>query len=361
MSEAPAGNLKSLKLEDLLALNEEIAALVRAGVPLELGLKQYGDTITGAVGRLSQRLSERMSTGLTLHEAIDEEGDHLPGLYRAVVEAGMRSGRLPEALESLSGVARSLLELNRQVAAALIYPMIVLVLVYGLLIGFAQFMIPRFLQVWENLRLQPRPAIQFLETLNETRLVWSIGIPIVLVGVVMILRILGNSRAESSAGRLVSGNLQAFAWVPAIVRNYDFATFLKSLSLLVKHQTPLHEAVALAGFSTGNQKIIDDATAVAQQLQSGGSLESSLKSAKALPQFLRWMIRSGVNTSSLDETLKLAADIYEKRAARQAEVVRVVLPVALTVFVAGGVTLFYGLMLFAPIRELYSELGAPLT
>ena len=71
------------------------------------------------------------------------------------------------------------------------------------------------------------------------------------------------------------------------------------------------------------------------------------------------MLRSGEENGKLNETLKLAADVYEKRASRRAELLRVVLPVLLTVFIAGSVTLLYGLVLFAPIRELYDRLGDP--
>jgi len=144
------------------------------------------------------------------------------------------------------------------------------------------------------------------------------------------------------------------------VRNYDLATFLKSLSLLVQHETPLHEAVLLAGYSTGNRHIIADATTVAQRLREGQPLEKALESTARLPGFLKWMFRSGRDAGSMQETLELTADIYQKRASRRAELLQTVLPVVLTAGLAGTLTLVYCLMLFAPIHELYSKLGEPL-
>ena len=117
--------------------------------------------------------------------------------------------------------------------------------------------------------------------------------------------------------------------------------------------------MVLAGYSTGNRRLILDSTKIAQRLQNGESLQESLAAARRLPRFLRWMLRSGEENNKLSETLKLAADVYQKRASRRAELLRVVLPVALTVFIAGGVTLLYGVILFAPIRELYDRLGDP--
>lgn len=373
MSDQPARTSAPVRLEELLALNEEIGALIRAGVPLDLGLRQYGtlsqpgipgeyqerNAISGALGRLSNRLADRISAGDTLQAAIEHEGDHLPGIYRAVVEAGIRAGRLPEALESLSVVARVLLKLHRQVIAALVYPAIVLALVWLMLLGFSEYMIQRLLHTWEFLRLDSGPAIRTLATIRETMPYWGIGAPVLAVAAFVWLRVAGSRNSETPAGRLVESRLHRFAWIPGVVDNYDNATFLKIMALLVEHETPLHEAMVLAGYSTGNRKIIRDSTEIAQRLESGDSLRESLKSATRLPKFLRWMLRSGEENGKLNETLKLAADVYEKRASRRAELLRVVLPVVLTVFVAGSVTLLYGVILFAPIRELYDRLGDP--
>lgn len=374
MSDQPATSSASVRLEELLALNEEIGALIRAGVPLDLGLRQYGllnqpgipgeykekNAVSAALGRLSSRLADRIAAGDSLQAAIDHEGDHLPGIYRAVVEAGIRAGRLPEALEALSVVARVLLKLHRQVIAALIYPAIVLGLVWLMLIAFSGLIIPRFLHTWEFLRLEQGPAINMLAMIRETLPYWGIGTPIVAVVAFFSLRVVGSRNSASPAGRLVDSRLHRFAWIPGVVRNYDYATFLKILALLVEHETPLHEALVLAGHATGNRRIVTDSTKIAQRIQNGDSLQDSLKPATQLPQFLRWMLRSGAENGKLNETLKLAADVYEKRASRRAELLRVVLPVVLTVFVAGGVTLLYGLVLFAPVRELYDRLGDPI-
>ena len=78
------------KLDDLLALNDEIAGLIRAGLPLELGLRQLSSSAAGGLSKLSARLAERVSIGSSLEQALREEGDHLPSVYLAVVEAGMR-------------------------------------------------------------------------------------------------------------------------------------------------------------------------------------------------------------------------------------------------------------------------------
>jgi general secretion pathway protein F len=354
------GSKSPIGLDQLLALNEEIAALVRAGVPLELGLRQISESTTGGLSRLSSRLSERMSAGASVREALDEEGDHLPGVYRAVVEAGLRSGRLPEALEALTDMARSLHELQRRVTVALIYPLLVVILTWGLLIGFVRGIVPRFQDLWADLRLRPGMALDFLNLLADSFEYIIIVPPCLLLGFWLCLLFYSSTRGAPWTGRLMSGRLHRYAWYPGIVNNFDRAIFLKTLTLLIRNQTSLHESLLLAGFASGNRSIVAGATRVAEQLEAGESLQTSIQQADELPQFLRWMLTSGEKHGRLEETLTLAGDVYFSRANRQADILSTVLPSVLTIFIAGGVTLLYALALFAPVFALYSELGQPI-
>ena len=88
---------KSISLEDLVALNDEIAGLVRAGVPLEMGLAGWGRDLPGELGRTASQLGEAVARGESLSESIAAQGDRIPRVYSALVTAGLRSGRLPAA------------------------------------------------------------------------------------------------------------------------------------------------------------------------------------------------------------------------------------------------------------------------
>src|SRR5262245_61364596 len=117
-------------IEQLVALNDEIVWLTRGGVPLELGLRQLGTDAAGCLGEVCQSLSERMSAGASLSEALEADEHRLPAVYRTVVEVGLRAGKLPAALEAISNYAREMVELRRKITLALLYPLIVVVLAY---------------------------------------------------------------------------------------------------------------------------------------------------------------------------------------------------------------------------------------
>ena len=134
-----------MSLDHLIALNDEIAALVRTGLPLERGLREVGGDFRGRLSRAMTDLAERMSRGESLPEALTAEGKRLPRIYRAVVEAGLRAGRLAAALEGLAGFVRAYLDSRRAIGLALCYPLMVLTLAYGLFVLLVVQVVSRFL------------------------------------------------------------------------------------------------------------------------------------------------------------------------------------------------------------------------
>ena len=89
----------AVTLDDLIALNDEMLALVRAGVPLGQGLADVGHDVRGSLARVTATLATRVERGESLPQALAASGGLFPPLYRAIVEAGIKSGRLPAALE----------------------------------------------------------------------------------------------------------------------------------------------------------------------------------------------------------------------------------------------------------------------
>ena len=104
-------------LDALVALNDEMAALVRAGVPLDQGLTQLARDLPGRMGAVAKRLGDRLAAGESLDRAVSHEEAALPPVWRAVVMAGVRSGQLAVALEGLSQTGRRIAELEEGLAA----------------------------------------------------------------------------------------------------------------------------------------------------------------------------------------------------------------------------------------------------
>ena len=138
-----------MSLDDLVALNDEIAGLVRAGVPLELGLASWGGDLSGQLGRTVARLGAAIERGQSLSQSLVEDPSQIPPVYGAIVTAGLKSGRLPSALESLATSARNLKEVRSAIGLAVLYPLILVLVGYFLFLLLIMHVIPTLLLMYE--------------------------------------------------------------------------------------------------------------------------------------------------------------------------------------------------------------------
>lgn len=347
-----------LSLDDLLALNDEIAALVRAGVPLQSGLFDLGRDLPGRLGRLSTRLAERLEQGQTLDQAFDAHRADVPRLYRAIVMAGVRSGRLAVALEGLASAARRVAEMRQVAVAAMIYPMVIFVLTWLLLVGFVTFFAPSVEPSFRSFHPASAHWISSIARLGPSAVYWGpLGPAIALLTFAAWWRL--SSRAVALDGERAG---QWLGWIPGVrdlLRWCQAATFAEVLALLVEHEAPLAEGLRLAAAASGSPPLVADAEALAAAVERGEPPAQCLAHARRFPPLLGWLIATGQQAGPLVPALRHAAAAYRQRATRRADAIQTFLPVSLTLGIGGTTVLAYALLLFGPWFSLLKALGQP--
>ncbi len=352
------GGAGRISMHELAALNEEIAALVRAGVPLDRGLLAAGADLPGGLRQIATVLGKRLSQGESLAEALDAEKRAIPPLYRAVVEAGARSGRLAVALEGLARFVRSYSEARTAIGVALWYPLLVLSLAYGLFLGLLVVVIPRFIGAFESLGLTVAPPLRWLETLGEQVPYWWPAWPVILVLLALAWWRSGIAATfQSRSWSLV----RMFPWMRSMLADYESASFAELLALLLEHHVAYPRAVELAAEATGNPAMISGATRLAGALQRGEPAEQAVRELpeRAFRPLLRWTMAGTANQGSLVASLRNLAPMYRKRGTFQAEKLQVFLPTLLMLVLGGSATLFYALTLFVPLASMLRGLSMP--
>src|SRR5438132_1253544 len=131
--------------EDLIALNDEIAAMARAGLPLDQGLAALAREMGGGrLRRVTELLANDLRAGRTLPEALERQSGHIPPFYAGLITAGIRSGRVSEVLATLTVYARSMANLRAVVIDAFFYPAVVLLFATGLFGFLCVGILPKF-------------------------------------------------------------------------------------------------------------------------------------------------------------------------------------------------------------------------
>src|SRR5690349_8016970 len=119
-----AGAHPRVKANDFLLFNQQLAALVRAGIPILQAISMLRKR--AASPRLRAVLGdveEQIRGGAALSQAFASQGGIFPRIYTASILAGERSGALDEVLSRYVTYMRRNVALRRKIRGALAYPM----------------------------------------------------------------------------------------------------------------------------------------------------------------------------------------------------------------------------------------------
>jgi len=357
-TESEGRGARPISVEQLIALNDEIAALARAGSPLERGLARSGEELPGRLNAIAAVLAERMRRGESLVEALESQKRAIPPLYRAVVEAGARSGDVATALQGMSRYLKGYSEARSAIGLALWYPILVVTLAYALFLGVILHVVPRFREALQTLQLPVTRPLSWLEAVGQSAWYWWPVWPILLILVAVAWR---RSALAARFDPRAWTFLGLFPWTRSLLRDYQSAGFAELLALLLEHKVGYPQAVTIAAEATGDPRMIAQAGNLSRELERGQPADAALRGAsgKAFSPLLRWALASGREQGSMVQALRNLAPMYRKRAAFKAAKIRLFLPTILMIVVGASVTLLYALTLFLPLTGMLSELAGP--
>jgi len=340
-----------ITLGNLIALNDEIAALARAGVPLDRGLLAIGQDMPGRLGRVAQSLGRRLESGEDLAAAIGESGGEVPPIYRAVVLAGLRGGRLSVALEGIAKTARRVADTRRVMLVSLIYPLFVMAVASGVFWITMSVTVPEIqstLADFEIIWPWWYAALSWSAALLLAWLPWLWGAAIVVL-LVFLVRVSRASVLTAQPGRRAST-------IGQILQAGRLATFSEVLALLLEQQLPLAEALELACQSSGDRGLKNSGDDLARAIRRGQPVSHL---PIGFPPLLGWMLMGGGQPDQLVAALRRLAENYRRRAARLAAWLTIYLPVTLSAGFCGLVVTAYVLLAMAPFYFLVFQISLP--
>jgi general secretion pathway protein F len=314
-----------------------------------------GGDLPGRLGRLAITLGQRLEAGENLPQALERETD-LPPAYRAVVSAGLRSGRLSAAVEGVSSVIRRAAETRRMVLAAWVYPLFVAVLAYGLFLFTVLKCQPVILAAYDGILQQPQ-SLAGLRWLIRTAPLWAPWFPVLLA-----VGWGGWWLHARSAWTLDGGGRSLRGWrrfsLTALRDAGRMGTFADCLALLIEHAVPLPEAVTLAADASGDQRLRAAGHELATRL-AGGETGVERLAVSGMPPLLMWLLAAPPPAERFVRILRRMAATYQRRARWIARWLSVFLPLGLTTTVGTAAVLLYAVSLVAPWSRMLFEMAQP--
>jgi type IV pilus assembly protein PilC len=300
----------SISTRDFLLFNQELSALVRAGLPIMASLdilleRRKNPTFKQAL----LDIRDRVKSGESLSEAFQAQGDLFPSLYSASLASGERSGELASVLVRYIAYTQKVLTIQRKVISALIYPAILIVLSCTLIALMVFFIIPKFssflLEMGTDL---PLITQALFGTANYCRDNWQI----ILAAV--IFTVLGGmwwSRTEQ--GRVALDRFKlGVPLVGGVARNYAQNRFTRTLGTLQAGGIPLVTSLDLSARAVGNALFEKELLKVTGKVREGQSLWESLEQTGLLSDITIQMVKVGESTGALVEMLQNASDFTDE-------------------------------------------------
>lgn len=353
---APSRPLSGLSLDDLITLNEEIAGMARAGLPLDQGLAELArDMGRGRLRRVTEAIAADLHAGRTLPEALDRQSGRVPPFYAGLIAAGVRTGRISEVLATLTLYARSLADLRNTVISALFYPGVVLVLSFGLFAFISQLILP---QHEKNLRDfgMKLPVISEVMLVLGRHVFEYVILPVLLAVALLLLLYLGL-RFSSGGRQLWARLVYSLPLVGTLIRSARLAAFADLLGILIDHELPLPEAFRLAGGASSDPITAGAARQVEDGLREGLPLAEVLRGRGLMPELVVWMVSLGEQRGTLGPTLHQVAELYRRQVEMRAALLRSVLPPFLIIATGGVMVVLFVLATMLPMFKLLEGLS----
>jgi type II secretory pathway component PulF len=337
--------MRTATLNEFLALNDQLAALVQADVPIHLDLASPRASFAESLERLNAVIARRMGQGATLGQALEEEPTVTPS-YRTLVQLGLQCGDFSVALAGAARLAESVDAARQAVRASLVYPLIVGSLAYVGLLGFCGFFVPSLEGMYESIRIPAGSGLRGLQMLRDTVPFWVAIPPAALVLLLVATRFRKGKTTRTAR------------WLPGADRllfEQQCASFAETLAAFLEAGVPLDDALRLAAGVWDDPQLQNDVRAL-----SADPATAAVRAARQtapLPPFLRWALWHADDAIGRPRALRMAAKLYRESSARRVKRLRVLAPLVTCVTLAGGVTLLYGLALFLPVVQMLKAIA----
>jgi len=345
---------RKINTNEFLVFNQELATLLKAGMPLVQSLDLLKRRIDSPVFRsVLDDVHERVRSGTALSDAFGAQGDLFPRVYTASLLAGERSGSLETVLRRYVEYTKIVATLKRKITTALIYPTILVLLSLVLMSIIVLKVVPAFTDYYRDFGAQ----LPFF-----TRVIFSvsdfIGSNIVIIVVVVAaatVAFIAWIKQPGQQARFDHLILRLPALGP-VARKFATSQMARTNATLLGGGLPLVNALDITAHSIGNQYMAGQLEIVSSRVREGESFAAALEARGEFPEVAVKMAEVGESTGALQDMLNTVADFYDEEISTNMErfmaLVEPMLLVIMGVVIAGLL-----LALYLPLFQLSSVLG----
>ena len=342
-------------MREFLFFNQELRALIKAGLPIVPSLNILLERRKNKVFRgVLIDIRDRVKAGEALSDAFAAQGDIFPKLYPASLASGERSGELVEVISRFVAYMQNVLSVQRKVVSALVYPVVLMSLSGVLVLVMVFFIIPKFEEFLTEFGTElPMLTKVVLAISSFATQYWY-----ALLGGAVGSLLFFTWWKKTEAGHLALDRfLLRIPLVGKVLQDYAQNRFTRTLGTLAAGGIPLVTSLELAAGAVGNRVFETELLTVTERVREGKPLWESLDNIGLLSDIAIQMVKVGESTGAMDEMLAAASEFTDEEIDAQLTRMMSLFEPVMLIAIAVVVALML-LSVYYPLIQLYGQTSA---
>ena len=298
-----------IKREAVMHLSRQIAAFLRAGLPILEAVHTIGaESDNSSVRRMMNDIEDGLRSGDRFSDCLEKYPKVFPPFYRGIVRSAELTGELDTVLARLSGYIERDLEARRKIKSALMYPMVVSAMSVVTVLILAIYVLPKFRDFFADLDaklpLPTRMLMGFTGFLGNWW--WAILIGLA-ASALLYVAVTSTPKGKYARDALLLK-------VPVLGETIQYSLverFCRVLGSMVSAGVNLTEALSVTTEALRNRVYVKRLGEVQEQILEGQGIAGPLARTQLFPGTATSMLRVGEDTGSLDNQLEVTAEYYE--------------------------------------------------
>jgi len=300
---------RKIKPVDIMSFSLHLSNMLEAGITL---LNALGTLVQQATNKKFRRiikdLHRDVEGGSSFSIALEVYPQVFSPLFINMVRLGETTGKLDKTLTKITEFIEHDMDLKHKVKSALIYPAILIIMGFLVVMFITTFVMPQFVKIFKDadvaLSLPTLIVYGFGQAVKNFWYLFLLGSILLIVGIKPYLK-------TKSASLVLDRLILKVPVIGPLVHKVVLSRFAMTLSVLTASGIPLLESLKMVEKVVGNTVIANIISDAQSKISKGTKIADALKVSKQFPPDIVQMIAVGEETGSLDKMLAKVANFYD--------------------------------------------------
>ncbi|MCP4372698.1 MAG: type II secretion system F family protein [Deltaproteobacteria bacterium] len=342
-----------VKTHDIILFARQFSTMIDAGLPIIQCLDiLYSQQENATFKKMLRSIKEDVESGSTLAEALKKFPKEFDDLFVNMIAAGEAGGILDTILRRLSTYMEKAARLKSKVKGAMTYPIVTLVIAFGVLAIILVFVIPVFEDMFSDMGGQ-LPA--FTQLVVKASNFTKKNVIYIIVGLILFIFAFKKFHSTEKGRAIIDKNILRLPVFGDLIRKVAVSKFTRTMGTMLSSGVAILEALEIVAKTAGNKTIEQAVYSVRSDIAEGRTMADPLIESGVFPSMVCQMIAVGESTGALDAMLEKIAVFYDEEVDQAVENLTALIEPFMLVFL--GITIG-GLVIamYLPVFKMASNL-----